>query len=272
MKNSFYYLPAVLLLALIVSSCSKDEVTSDALFDAQEDVAAIEQELLSVEQMADIEDEVYSGRIISTDPLATPVCATRTWEVVGNSRVLTIDFGSESCLCQDGLYRRGVIKETFTGPRLAEGSTRKTDFIGYFVMDRQFNGSKLMTYTGNHVYTRVTDMNLQIGPSAASWYADQVVEMIAGYDTDIRQDDIFQVTGDGYGTRRNGIGYTSDITEPLLRKMEAGCYRNFVDGVMTFTNDEGVVTILDYDPLGGAPCDRLASVTRNGVTHNITLW
>jgi hypothetical protein len=260
---------------MLTTGCSENEVIQDAAFDAEESWSALEQEIITVETWEDSEDELANGRTYTEDGhLALPACVTRTWEADGpnRTRILTIDFGDTYCLGMDGLYRKGVIVVTYVGPRGIPGSTKTTEFIGYFVMDHEFNGTKHIEFQGNRTYTREVDMTLTIGDRSSSRFADQVVEKIAGYQTPPRFDDIFQVTGDGGGVRMNGMGYTAVIDEPLLRKLQPGCFENFVDGTIEFTNDDGLVTLLDFDPLGGAPCDKLASITRDGETHFITLW
>lgn len=262
-----------LVATALLAGCSEEEALQTADYTAQEDLAAMEQEILTVEQWEDNLDELDNGRVAVDDYLLPPDCVERTWtfDPPAQTRVLTIDFGDEPCLGRDGLYRRGKITITYVGPRWEVGSTRSTEFIGYYVMNHQYNGTKVMEFQGHHTYDRTVDMSLQVGQEAASWQADQVVEKIAGYDTPERHDDLYQVTGEGSGVRRSGTAYTADIIEPLLRKTQPGCYQNFVDGVIEFTSENDVITLLDYDPLGGAPCDKLAAVTRNGHTHYITL-
>ncbi|MCP4123834.1 MAG: hypothetical protein GY751_18955 [Bacteroidetes bacterium] len=275
MKSQLKLIATFFTVALIVASCSQEEdALSVSEFDAQEELAAIEQEIFTVETWEDGEDELEFGRVIVETYLETPGCVDKTWarDSVNRTRTLTIDFGNVPCLGMDGLYRKGMIVITYTGPRQHPGSSRHTEFFGYFVMNHEYNGTKYVEYQENHTYTRDVDMSLTIGNSIALWQAEQVVEKIAGYLTPERNDDIYQVTGGGQGVRRNGMSYVATITEPLLRKIQPGCFENFVDGVMTFVNEEEVTTLLDYDPIGGAPCDKLASITRNGHTHFITLW
>ena len=277
MKIRLKLIYAVLAVGILATSCSKEDVVdaSAETFDTQESWAALEQEVFTVETWEDSEDELANGRITNDDEhLFTPDCVTKTWRIdsANHARILTIDFGETFCLGRDGLYRKGIIQITFIGPRRHLGSTKSTEFIGYQVMDHEFNGTKHVEFLGNHMYSREVDMTLTVGPGVSSWYADQLVEMIAGYQTEIKHDDLFQVTGNGGGIKRNGVGYTAIITEQLLRKLQPGCYQNFVDGVIEFTNDNAQITLLDYDPLGGAPCDKLAAITRNGNTHFITLW
>lgn len=277
MKTTLKIFGGALMMLALATACSEEEDALQASLDvtAQEDLAALEEELIVNEEWADRLDEMQFGRYAEgdDDQFTPPDCAVRTWEhdSANMTRTLTIDFGDEPCLGRDGLYRRGMITITFQGPRQQPGSSRTTEYIGYFVMDNQYNGTVQTVNQGNHVRTRTVNMTWQRGPQTASWQGEREIEMIAGYNTPERFDDLFLVTGSGQGVRRNGTAYTSEIQEPLLRKMQPGCHRHFVDGTILFTDEDGTETLLDYDPVGGAPCDRLASVTRNGETRLITL-
>lgn len=261
---------------LIVTSCSSDNKETALMeFDAQENFANLEQELLTVDEWEDSEDELQNGRLSATDDefLQFTDCVTRSWEWIDSStRKLTVDYGTEPCLGNDGLYRRGIIEVVFHGPRYQPGATRSTTFIGYFVMNVEFNGTKDIEYLGNRTYTREVDITRTVGANSSSFQTTREIEKIAGYLTPARHDDIFKVTGSGSGIKTNGVAYTSTIVDPLIRKLQAGCFENFVDGEVLFVNENDVETLLDYDPIGGAPCDKLASITRNGETHLITLW
>lgn len=275
MKTSFKLFAALFLGLVLITSCSEEE---DALqsqdFNTQKELVAFEQEMFTVESWEDNEDLLANGRSASEDYLLAPDCVTKTWthDPANQTRTLTIDFGDVPCLGRDGLYRRGVIEIVYDGPRAMIGSTRTTTFSDYFVMDHEFDGVKIVEHTGLYIYNRTTDMVFTVGDIQTSRQTDRDVEKVVGQQTEPKFDDIFQVTGSGSGVNKYGVEYTSTITAPLLRKSQPGCYKNFVDGEITFVNEEAVTTVLDYDPLGGAPCDKLASLTRNGETIFITLW
>lgn len=272
MKFNFKFMYVCIALLLVATSCSEENLTEDANYELQEDFATQEQEMLTLEQIADNEFDLTEGRTIDADAHRLPDCATKTWQRIDeHTKQLTIDFGDTPCLGNDGLYRRGIVMITFAGPKNTVGASRTTKFNNYFVMNIEFNGSKLIEFQGNHVYNRTVDMSKSKGDKTSTWTAEQVVEKIAGYNTEIKNDDIFQVTGQGSGVLYNGMSYTAEIQEPLLRKVQPGCHKNFVDGTVLFVNSDEVETLLNYDPIGGAPCDKLASLTRFGVTKFITL-
>jgi hypothetical protein len=50
----------------------------------------------------------------------------------------------------------------------------------------------------------------------------------------------------------------------LKKKVEIGCLRTFVSGELLITDEDNNNTMtLDYDPDGGEPCDRTATVRFN---------
>jgi hypothetical protein len=77
-------------------------------------------------------------------------------------------------------------------------------------------------------------------------------------------DDEFEIAGNTSGTRRNGVGYTSTITQPILMKMAC---RWFVSGTIEIVTGNNTV-VIDY---GDGECDNIATVTINGETQEIII-
>ncbi len=77
-------------------------------------------------------------------------------------------------------------------------------------------------------------------------------------------DDEFEITGNASGTRRNGVGYSATITNPILMKMAC---RWFVSGTIEMVSNNNTI-IIDY---GDGECDNIATVTVNGETQEITI-
>ena len=64
---------------------------------------------------------------------------------------------------------------------------------------------------------------------------------------------------------------TVDRLSFLKKKIELGCLSNFVAGKLSIAVTGGATMTLDYDPIGGEPCDKIAQVTVNGESRNIVL-
>ncbi len=269
-------IPILTLTCFLIISCNKENPEEiEAAFELEE-IIDLDNELDFIDALSDYEnlkrEAEMERRPFSDNDGFESICAIRTWEKGDGIRILTIDFGDEPCLGVDGLYRRGKITITYTGPRRTEGAQRQINFENYFVMNKKFNGSNTLTFLGNNTYSRtVEEFQISFAGKTSIRNINQKVERISGYDTVTPYDDIFLVTGSGSGVDRKGRSYTSEIIDPLVKKLEKGCAITFVDGVNLFTYEDESQTSINYDPIGGAPCDRLGSVTKNGETKLITL-
>ena len=269
-------IPILTTACFLIISCSKGNLEEAEETAELEEIIALDNELDFIDALSDFENLKHEAEM-ERRPFPPEVdfgsdCATRSWERGENSRILTIDFGDEPCLGKDGLYRRGKIIITYTGPRRTEGATREIVLNDYFVMNKRFNGTKTITFLGNNTHSRVVEaLKISFNGKTSVRNVKQKVERIAGYDTIDPHDDIFLVNGHGSGRDRKGREYTSEITTPLLKKLESGCSTTFVDGVNAFSFDDGTEISISYDPIGGAPCDRLGMITKNGESKLITL-
>ncbi|NML66966.1 hypothetical protein HHL22_17305 [Hymenobacter sp. RP-2-7] len=200
-------------------------------------------------------------------------CATRTYNA--SLRLLTIDFGPTNCLCPDGRYRRGQILVQFTTDN---GNTRRAGAVvtrkEYFVNDNQHTATRVFTDLGSGSFS-VSVPSASIIYAAANgggthaWTASWTFTRTAGYGTATTLDDAYSVSGAAQGTNRKGVGYTTLIQTPLLKRGD--CLKYYVHGTLSITNTPGSTLLLDYDPSNTQACDNTASVTVNGVTRTITL-
>ena len=194
-------------------------------------------------------------------------CATRTYDYT--ARTLTIDFGSVNCLCPDGRYRRGKILVQFTTDVLKRTAGAVVTRQNYFVNDNQHTATRIFTDLGAGSFT--VDV-----PSASiikannggthSWTANWTFTRTAGYGTPSPTDDVYSVTGSAAGTNCKGVGYTTTILTPLVKRGD--CFKYFVSGNLSITNAKSKSMLLDY---GNGTCDNIATVTVNGHTRTITL-
>lgn len=236
------------------------------------DNAAVESEFSNIFEFVDDEGSSNKalGKTVRSEELR-PDCAVVSVDTV--TRTMTMDFGDENCLCKDGLYRRGRIIAQFTGKYHEAGSSVSVSLENYFVQDQRVEGSKTLTRTSDSSWTvQVTGAELTTKEGVTlAWSSERMVTRVSGQGTPSPWDDVYSYTGSAVGVNRNGVEYTATIDEPLVRKIQIGCMRNFVDGVLSVTDGNGRTMTLDYDPVGGAPCDKTAEVTINGETRTITL-
>ena len=261
--------------ALLTSSCNRnnDATPTDDITTAEDRSEDNSETAMSsdVAQMAGPVDPqaTNSPNVISETDFHARFgsCATRTFDA--NTHTLTIDFGTTNCLCPDGRYRRGKIIVRFTtdvNTRLAGAVVTREN---YFVNDNQHTATRTFTDLGAGSFTvAVTNASIIRANNGGthSWTANWTFTRTAGFGTPQVSDDVYSVTGSSTGTNRNGVGYTTTIQLPLIKR--ADCFKYFVQGTVGITNPNNKTMTLDY---GNGTCDNVATVTVNGHTRTITL-
>lgn len=199
-------------------------------------------------------------------------CATITNDTVSVPHVMTVDFGSTNCLCQDGNYRRGQIIVTYNGHYRDSGYAHTISFNNYFVNDNQVTGTKTVTNAGHNSsgqpYYNVSvngSVILANNNGTISWTSTRTRTWVAGYNTTQWQDDVYNISGSANVTRANGNTFSLTITSPLV--IALNCHW-IEQGTVQITPQNGNVRTLDY---GNGTCDALATFTVNSHTYNISL-
>ncbi len=257
--------------AIFLNGCKKENI--DDNMNAAEDNALSE---VSYSDVQSIADEAASGSMSSyktgsSDGILS-TCATITHDTVSDPRVLTIDFGTVNCTCNDGRLRRGKIIVTYSGPYREPGHVHTITFDNYFVNDNQILGTKTVTNQGlndnGNLYYSI-EVNGSIiranGAGTITFVSSRVREWIEGESTPQWSDDVYLVTGTASGTNSEGGSFTAEIT-PALRRTVA-CHQ-FVSGTATVTPANRPVRNIDF---GDGTCDNEATVTVNGHDHIIQL-
>lgn len=266
----------VLLLSLgLFSACNReDDEPVQQVLDSAEDNSIAENEYSAIYSFVEEQAENISVGKTASDSLL-PECATVNIEednTQENRWLITIDFGPENCLCQDGYYRRGKVMVDFQGQYRQEGTTWSLSTEDYYFNDYKLEGTKTVTNlgneSGNYRYSVNVDNARIVFPgdtAEITWNSDRVRERIAGEGTLTPWDDIYVVTGNSSGVNRRGQDFTADITQEL--KFDMDCLRNgrnrhFKSGRIELSSGGNSLT-LDYDPVGGEPCDKIASIQWN---------
>jgi len=273
------------LVLVSIISCKKEKDDEPVVNDREnfkaisEDHSYMEGELNSVFNTVDNvanEDSAISGKVSAT---VLPACATKTFDIP--TKTLTVDFGTTNCLCADGLNRRGKVIAVFSGKYRTIGTTVTVTLDNYFVDDIQVKGSKtivnLGNSTGNFKYSYEVKNAEAITPTGTiTWETSGIIERIQGDSTFTPWDDVYSGVATSKGVNRFGNPYTVEVdtANPLIRKIDLNplCWRNFVSGILTFTDNKSNVIVLDYDPANTQVCDKLAEMSINGSTpFTITL-
>ena len=284
--KKYYYLPAlfICLMLIVLSGCKKNATSPATAVDesvqSSTDNAMIDGEFTSIFSYVDDQgDQVFTSSInkdkdpvplgLAMDTLL-PVCANPSYD--STTHTLTIDFGSTDCVCRDGLTRRGKIIAVFTGKYKQPGSSVTVTLQNYYVQDMNVFGTKTITYQSAFSWNVVVSNAGIVTPNGtASWNSNRVVTKTKGTLTPkIWIDDEYSITGTANGVNRNGVAYSVTIDEPLIKEM--ACFvKDFVSGVLTIINNKQDTLSINYDPLGTQACNKLATVTYNGITKTITL-
>lgn len=201
-------------------------------------------------------------------------CATITRDTVSSPRLITIDFGSSNCLCNDGRYRRGKILVSYSGGNyFDEGSVKTVSFDNYFRNDHRVEGIRTITNNGRNAANQLSwtinaqDMKItKPDGSFHTWNSTRLRTMISGESTPlIWRDDEYSISGSATGTNVRGINYVANITTPLHRKLDC---RWIDSGVVEVVPDGKPTRTIDY---GNGACDRLLTVTVNGRSRTIEM-
>lgn len=275
MKNSydlkFLY---IFSLILLVFSCKKETLTDD--IEATNDNSFAEAAYADVSNLADqagAENALTSYKTDATGNLLSK-CAVLSLLSLGNSNLLTINFGPVNCLCNDGNLRRGKIIISFTGQYRDSASTHNISFSNYYLNDYQIDGSKTVinlghNSAGNSIFSIIVNGNIT-NPSGKtlSWNSNRSREWIAGENTTGILglfDDVYSIKGSANGSSFNGIPFSASISDPLIVALNC---RWIKQGKFEFTPGTAATRYFDF---GSGSCDNKATVTVNGNTYDIVL-
>lgn len=282
MKNFVsFYLTAFVLSFTMLSSCNKnDEAPSLA---SEEANAMAENESNRVIQSVN-NTAIGAGLMGSSSDVRDmedflPACATVIVDTINSFKTITIDFGTEPCLCDewDNRYRQGIITATWTGAYRDSGTVITIVTQDYYQGElpshmNKFDFNKTVTNMGHndngnlHYAINVSSavITLYTGETI-TWTSQRDREWIEGEPTLLPFDDKYSITGSASGTDRLGQPFTVTITNPLIFKF--GCPW-IIQGTMEIQHGSNPVATLDY---GDGTCDNNATVTVNGNTYNIEL-
>jgi len=258
-----------------VSATSKTITTDDAVANSEidatvDDISIIAEDQFSVQQSA-------TARTSGVVKSILPLCATVTTVLTGDTYTKTIDFGTDGCSLPNGNIVKGKIIISFSKNFTTPSKTISYTLIGFYHNGKLIEGNKTITReikitdllaTAHPVTTHSVDVKITFPDGKVySRTGTRVREMVEGFDTIGNwEDNVFLVSGYNITTFPNGSKYTFTITTPL--RIAMSCKMPFpVKGVIEITKNDGKAT-LDY---GNGDCDKLATITINGVSKEIVL-
>ncbi len=263
------------ILSLAIFSCKKNnDITA-------EDTQSVTDESTSEESFDDVDLIVQSAMAQQENNLRTAAdtaalrCATVTLDK--EAKKITVDFGATNCKGADGRFRRGKIIITYTGRYIMKGSVITTTFDNFFINDNQVKGKRTVTNNGANSdgylnYTVVVEGGQVLFTDGTSieWACNitRTWERMPN-----PMNDKYKAYGTTSGKTRAGKSYSTVVkdTEQITFKRECANQGIFVpvSGIKTITIvGKEHARIIDF---GDGSCDRIASVTINGVVHKVEL-
>ena len=275
--TAFKYIMVVATVGMLFTSCRREKEEKDTDTSSASDNALAEGTYNDVNNIADEAAEGNLSSYLTPTPSDNKSilssCAVITHDTTVTPRVLTIDFGTTNCLCNDGRNRRGIINVSYTGHYRDSASTHTISFTNYYVNDNQVLGTKTVTNNGRNSSGHLSysiNVNGQIikasGGGTINWTSTRTREWVAGEGTLPWNDDVYLITGSANGTNAAGNSFSMAITSALRK--EIGC-RHLVSGKLTLTPSGKPTRYVDF---GSGACDNNATVTINGNVYTINLY
>jgi hypothetical protein len=303
MKKSALFtrlMTAALFTSLVIMACKKEQ--SDSLSPAEEEQAvnySTQSETENEVVFNDIFDNVMgvnaevgiggtgifgrvtiNGREMNPDslPSCTQVSITLLNAPARFPMKIVIDFGA-GCIGRDGHKRSGKIITEYSGKLTEPGNSATTRFENFKFDSISVQGTHKLTNSttagsNQRQFTiDITDAKLSKPNGDYSlWTSHRVITQIEGNGTPfLPQDDIFKVTGSAHGKVKHGdliYAWRSEITEPLIKKFICRWISKGIVKVRRENANTQWEATLNY---GQGDCDFLATLTINGVNHQIQL-
>ncbi len=246
------------------ASYSEESSVAEASFDDAEDVATT-----AADEEGNASEFGINGRGFNPSFVelraAIGNCASIT--VTPNDstypKTITIDFGT-GCLGHDGKFRSGAIVIHLTAPLRRPGSVTTITFRNYYVNRVHLEGTKIISNLSDpptHKW-RVEVVGGKVTfPSGRGWSYQSIKTktQVAGMDTRIVRDDVYEITGRSQTEFNNGLTITLNTETPLVKKVACPWIS---DGKLKIKINDHVL-YLDYGFPNNGQCDNKALLTWN---------
>ena len=205
---------------------------------------------------------------------AIGLCATVT--VTPNDttypKTITIDFG-DSCVGLDGKLRSGKIVINLTAPLRKPGSVLTITLDNFYINHIHIEGTKTISNLSENGAIKFT-VEVKGGkvtfPSGRgySYESFKTKTQVAGMDTRICRDDVFEITGWAKIEFNNGVVVKFEVVDPIIKKVSCP-WRS--DGTLKISINDRVLK-LDYGFPHNGDCDNKALLTwNNGNSQRVIL-
>jgi len=187
-------------------------------------------------------------------------------------KTITIDFG-DSCVGIDGKLRSGKIVLHLTGPIRRSGSVLTITFVNFYLNHVHLEGTKIISNLSENNTVKFTvqvvggKVTFRSG-RGYSYESFKYKKQIAGMDTRIVRDDVFEITGWAKIKYNNGLLVKFETVDPLIKKVNCPWIS---DGTLKIQINDRVLK-LDYGFPHNGDCDNKALLTwNNGNSQRVIL-
>lgn len=271
-----------ILMAVGINACQATKDAKDNITSAQ-DFSSSETEFAGA---FDVTDDINQsdGKIKKGGSTILPSGAIFTWIdstfADGDGIEYDLDFGTlgssvpKGMLCGDGKYRAGKLHVAVTDRYMNVGAkaTISTASADEFYSG---DGTNMFKIEGSIAVTRTAAEQLDVvvtggkvtdgDGKTAEFNGNKTIKRTSGSGTPGMWGDVYEVTGNGGGKNREGDSYTWNITKALVKKMEVGCAKTFVAGIIEIKNTSANTSLkIDFDPYNNQACDRVGKAIIGG--------
>lgn len=275
MKNTLN--PTILFVMifgiLLVSSCDmNDEPPVPNLAVVNEDVEVnMAFEDLDNLTLSVLSTSGLSARTSVNIPAST-ICDGAIITLDENSKTIKVDFG-DGCTSTNGVIRKGIVNLAYTGNLLITGAKITTTFEGYEVNGHKIEGTRTLTNKGVSLENNTITLEVKIQDGKVTWPDDTFVTLTSDQERIIKLGTQGQyeasVTGTASGTSREGLNYTTSVSEALVYTkscIDSGV-KIPISGILAFQYN-GLDITVDY---GDGACDKMATIFYPSGSMPVTL-
>ena len=272
---------AVAVAILAFGACAKKTSEDKQNITAAEDYAIMETEFSGAFEVSDDVNQT-DGKIKKGGSTILPNGAILEFQdssfTDGDGIEYSVDFGALGTsaplgiVCQDGRYRAGKLHVKVSERYGVVGTkveVTAADVDNYYSGD----GTNMLRISGKLAIERktinsldivVTDGKAKDVSGTREFHGQKTITKTAGNGTLGIMDDEYTVRGSGGGKTKaaNVFTWAIDVNNPLVKKMEIGCAKTFIKGVIEVKDASATSALkIDFDPYGTAACDRVARAT-----------
>jgi len=253
---------------IFFTACDDAGEETNVVFEEQEESAFESEEL--AETMFDVIESITNsainlsdantgGRIAETeDPELA--CAEVSWQGDNQGGRVEINFG-DGCQGPDGKVRKGTVVVEYEGHWLVKGSKVYTVLKNFSIDNISVEGTRILTNVSIDMESLVYTVEIKGGK--IFWIGDDEKEYVITRESERMHTWIFgdglddfelHVEGHASGISRDGVGYYSEIDQPLIFK--SSCRGNTIylptSGSKTIMINDKLTIKLNY---GTGDCD-----------------